>query len=657
MAIETRQNPFMNTVRVLLGVFILVTFASFWYVSRQDGYDKQYITFSAELRVLIERLTRVAGESVVEAKKNSFAYLRYRVNEFSVILEILKRGKQDAEGNYLLPPSQSSIQNKELADLARLWEVEKKNAEIILNNQEVVLSAHDIVNNLVSTLRNIRQDYLDMITLLSNRTPAISGNDFVELVQQVVAIQDIETRLRDVLDVNVDTSDLEKQFAARVDAFGKKIQDIKTKYNNDAVLPKILDTERLFVTVKDRTNDIIQTAQTLTKVHGAWLSIMGMIPNFLEYTTNLEKAYSADSDKRLINDTNVQILSAITVLLLILLLYLMYIENRKLQREIKQLVSELKDLGTGNLSVQATTIGVTGAISEAINYALSTLRKLVTSINQTSEKVGSSANSVKRIAEDLNKAITHQTVEIGNATASANAMAESIDRVVSNAKKSAQVAENSVEIAHEGAIVVNNTIEGMERIREQIRKTEKRIRRLGESSQEIGEIVSLIDGISEQTNLLSLNASIQAAMAGDVGLGFAVVADEVQQLAVKSSQATKEVENLVKAIQTDTARAAESMQQAITEVSTGTNLAHDAGKALAKIESVSKNLSELIQNMSTSAEEQAIVANRISKMMEIIESIAQQTATGTTSTAESIGDLAHLVQELRSSVAEFKLPT
>jgi twitching motility protein PilJ len=396
----------------------------------------------------------------------------------------------------------------------------------------------------------------------------------------------------------------------------------------------------------------------LDKVNAAWLAIYNMIPTFLEYTTDLEKAYSSNVSNRLINETTAFILGAITFLLLMALLYIMYNNNKKLESEIHQLVNELQDLGNGNLAVQATEgVGLTASIAEAVNYALKALRHLVHSINQTSEKVSVSAEDVKRIATDLNAAINHQSTEIVNVANSTTRMASSIDKVAQNAKKSAQVAENSVDIAHQGAIVVNNTIEGMERIRDQIRKTEKRIRRLGKSSQEIGEIVSLIDGISEQTNLLSLNASIQAAMAGEVGLGFAVVADEVQQLAVKSSQATKEVESLVKAIQSDTGHAVEAMEEAIAEVNAGSKLAQDAGFALDKFEKVSTNLSELIQGISQAADEQADVAGKISKMMEIIESIAGQTSKGTDVTAESISNLAALIQELRNSVAEFKLPT
>jgi twitching motility protein PilJ len=218
------------------------------------------------------------------------------------------------------------------------------------------------------------------------------------------------------------------------------------------------------------------------------------------------------------------------------------------------------------------------------------------------------------------------------------------------------VAERSVAIANTGAEVVQNTIHGMDNIREQIQETSKRIKRLGESSQEIGDIVSLINDIADQTNILALNAAIQASMAGDAGRGFAVVADEVQRLAERSSAATKQIEALVKTIQSDTNEAVISMEQTTAEVVRGARLATDAGEALEQIERVSQELAELIQNISNAARQQASSAGHISNTMNVIQEITTQTSSGTTTTARSIGNLAQMAQELKNSVAGFKLP-
>ena len=204
--------------------------------------------------------------------------------------------------------------------------------------------------------------------------------------------------------------------------------------------------------------------------------------------------------------------------------------------------------------------------------------------------------------------------------------------------------------------MVQNTINGMDTIREQIQDTAKRIKRLGESSQEIGDIVSLINDIADQTNILALNAAIQASMAGDAGRGFAVVADEVQRLAERSSAATKQIEALVKTIQSDTNEAVISMEQTTAEVVRGARLAQDAGMALEEIERVSQELAELIQNISNAARQQAASAGHISNTMNVIQEITQQTNAGTTATARSIGNLADMATELRNSVEGFTLP-
>jgi twitching motility protein PilJ len=218
------------------------------------------------------------------------------------------------------------------------------------------------------------------------------------------------------------------------------------------------------------------------------------------------------------------------------------------------------------------------------------------------------------------------------------------------------VAERSVAIANKGNEVVHNTINGMDNIREQIQDTAKRIKRLGESSQEIGDIVSLIDDIADQTNILALNAAIQASLAGEAGRGFAVVADEVQRLAERSSSATRQIEALVRTIQADTNEAVISMEQTTAEVVRGARLAQDAGVALAEIEGVSQNLAELIHSISDAAQLQTSSAGQISHTMSVIQQITAQTSAGSGATADSIRHLARMASEMRRSVSGFTLP-
>lgn len=332
-------------------------------------------------------------------------------------------------------------------------------------------------------------------------------------------------------------------------------------------------------------------------------------------------------------------------------------QNERNQAAILQLLDEIADLAEGDLSIHASvTENFTGAIADSINFAIDQMRGLVSNINHLSVQVAKAAARTQATAGELASAAENQAKEIGAASHAINEMAVSIDHVSSNAAESAAVAERAVEIANKGADVVQDTITGMDTIRGQIQETSKRIKRLGESSQEIGDIVSLINDIADQTNILSLNAAIQASMAGDAGRGFAVVADEVQRLAERSSAATKQIAALVKTIQTDTNEAVISMEQTTSEVVNGAKRAQDAGVALEEIENVSTSLAELIQNISNAARAQAASAGHVSNTMNVIQEITAQTVTASEQTASSIGNLAKMANEMRESVEGFKLP-
>ena len=333
-------------------------------------------------------------------------------------------------------------------------------------------------------------------------------------------------------------------------------------------------------------------------------------------------------------------------------------QNEHNQTAILQLLDELADLADGDLTVRASvTENFTGAIADSINFAIDQMRSLVSNINDLSVKVAKAAGDSQGTSSDLATAAENQAKEIGQASTAINDMAISIDRVSSNAAESASVAERAAEIANKGSHVVQDTIGGMDSIRSQMQDTAKRIKRLGESSQEIGDIVSLINDIADQTNILSLNAAIQASMAGDAGRGFAVVADEVQRLAERSSAATKQIAALVKTIQTDTNEVVISMEQTTAEVVEGAKRAQDAGVALEEIENVSTSLAELIQNISNVARQQAATAGQVSNTMNVIQEITSKTADSTDQAASSIGELAYVANEMKSSVEGFKLPS
>jgi twitching motility protein PilJ len=335
----------------------------------------------------------------------------------------------------------------------------------------------------------------------------------------------------------------------------------------------------------------------------------------------------------------------------------MEFQNRHNQDAILQLLDEMGDLADGDLTASATvTEDITGAIADSVNYTIDALRDLVENINTTTLQVASAAQETQATSMHLTDASEHQAQQITEVSTAINEMAGSIEEVSQNAGQSSDVAKQSVQLAAEGNVAVKKAITGMDSIREHIQETSKRIKRLGESSQEIGDIVELINDIAEQTNILSLNAAIQATMAGEAGRGFAVVADEVQRLAERSSKATKQIEAIVRTIQSDTNEAISSMEKSTTGVVLGAKLSQDAGTSLEQIETVSNQLAALIDNISNAAKQQAKAAISTSDSMNVIQEITMQTSTGTNESAASIGRLLELTNDLRKSVSGFKLP-
>jgi twitching motility protein PilJ len=331
--------------------------------------------------------------------------------------------------------------------------------------------------------------------------------------------------------------------------------------------------------------------------------------------------------------------------------------DRQNQEAIDSLLQELSSLAEGDLTVQAT-VGeeITQDIAQSINYAVQRLREIVTGINQTAHAVANNAESTRTAAATLAEAAAQQAEQVDSATEEVNNMAKAFDSMSSRSRNSSDVAHQSVEIANNGAEKVRETIAGMDLIRDQIQETSKRIKRLGESSQEIGTIVGLINGIAEQTNILALNAAIQAASAGGAGKGFAMVADEVQELAESATQATRRIESLVQTIQADTAEAVHSMEDTTAEVVRGANLAEDAGQALQKIEAVSSDLSNLIQDIASEAQSQTSATTRIANLMKAVRDVSIRNSNTSKTTAETIEELAELVMHLSESVSDFKLP-
>lgn len=663
----------------LLVTFIVLLALTFGYVGRQADYDKQYIEIGGELRVLSQRIVTEAEGAA--AGTGDFARLRAVRDEFEQNLRRLQRG----DATVGLPPSPVGVAQP-LQVVTTQWQRLRANTDVILSNEKLLQSLGQFVGTINAVTPKLTAASEQLIEMMVSRGSA--GAEDVAAAQaqialashQVVLVQRISSNVNKVFqsgqgsEVAAQAADLFRHdaaaFVANLEGMRQGNAGMKITRVADSEMRKKLDEiAELFGSITQLDLLILEQFPELFKVQDAGKIMLVNSGTILAATTALVGAYASLEKSRPVTATVGYILGAIALLNLLVLGYKLRRDalarlavsaeqNQHNQEAILRLLDEMADLADGDLTVRATvTESITGAIADAVNYAIDALRNLVTNINETTVQVSSAAQETQTTAIHLAEASNQQAEQITEASAAINEMAVSIQQVSSSALESAGVARNSVNIATKGAGAVQNTMQGMDIIREQIQETSKRIKRLGESSQEIGDIVELINDIADQTNILALNAAIQAAMAGEAGRGFAVVADEVQRLAERSANATKQIEALVKTIQTDTNEAIISMEQSTTGVVSGARLAQDAGASLKEIENVSTHLADLIQNISQAARQQSSAAANISDTMNSIQQITTQTSVGTSETAASVGNLADLANDLRKSVAGFKLPS
>jgi twitching motility protein PilJ len=664
------DNPLMGGSVVLIVLSIIGLFVTSWVQTVESSRDKEYIASAGELRVLSQSIAKNSTEAA-GGKEEAFNQLQLSRQAFERHWNNLLNGNPEMD----LPASPESVE-AEMTQLSEVWDRVRGNADQILESQEVVLTLHEVAETLSETIPQLQVEYEEVVEiLLESEAPA----DQVVIAQkQSLLAERIVRSVNKVLAGGDDAVLAADNFGRDASLFGRVMNGMLegnvamniSQVEDEEAIYSLEEIADLFEFVSGSVDEILENSPDLFHVRESANAIFLDSQALLDSSSALSVRFQTLSDDRPFFKTAVGVYICLIALFVGGAGYGYGVfrdsekermeeaeSNEQNQNAILRLLDEIADLADGDLTTQATvTEDFTGAIADSINFAIDQMRGLVSAINETAVQVSAAAQETQATAMHLAEASEHQAQEIAGASAAINEMAVSIDQVSANAAESSAVAERSVAIANKGAEVVQNTINGMDTIREQIQETSKRIKRLGESSQEIGDIVSLINDIADQTNILSLNAAIQASMAGEAGRGFAVVADEVQRLAERSAAATKQIESLVKAIQSDTNEAVISMEQTTSEVVTGARLAQDAGVALEEIETVSKNLADLIQNISNAARQQASSAGHISNTMNVIQEITSQTSSGTTATAKSIGNLAELANHLRESVAGFKLP-
>ncbi len=662
-----------NVIGGLALLAVLLTVGSFAYVVYYSNFDEEYTARTEGARVATQSIARNTLEAVA-GDAGAFSRLAAARAELERNIRALESGNPETG----LPPateySESTVASLERA--GGLWDVSRQYVDVILEREELTLG---LVRMTEQFLRFEVPQLERELELVAGRLAETGANpEQVFLASQgMLAIQGIGRDLDAMARGILGRTTVNRNLLENLERLNDSIEGLRADATiTDPEVMRLLEqAQRTASNVEAEVMPVIEDSVEIYMVHDAAVWISMLSGNLEADTGNLLAVFRDLPEERPVKWWFGFVLGGLfTVLLLLRIVLDRIIAGRELaaqreerekadaaakqnQQAILDLLDEIQGLSEGDLTVQAS-VGeeFTGAIGDAFNDSIEALRSLVTTINETSVQVSSAAQQTQATAMHLAEASDHQAHQITAASAAINEMAVSIDQVSRNSEESADVARRSVELAHKGADTVRRTIDGMDTIREQIQETSKRIKRLGESSQEIGNIVELINDIADQTNILALNASIQAAMAGEAGRGFAVVADEVQRLAERSGNATKQIEALVKTIQTDTNEAVISMEQSTAGVVSGARLAEDAGEALREIETTSQQLAGLIQNISEAARQQAQAAGNISDTMNVIQEITSQTSAGTNETATSIGNLADLANDLRNSVAGFKLP-
>ena len=656
---------------MLLLVAIAVAAVDFFLLNKKNGEEAKAVELTTEIQVASQRIAKKATEA---AGGNLDAFAELEATRNTIDSDITKLNKGDAQSGMPAYADVGGVQ-KPVAELTKAWQSLNSNATKILGNKELVLNSAATAADFSAQIPILNSRMDEVVNALTNANGSskqvlISSRQMLLADRMIRRVQDIlaggqgaqgaadgfqrDARLYGAVLNGLINGSADFGIQALTSPAAKEIlNDIYQKWTGlGEPVQKILDAASGLQDVKSAADNMFLDSETVLLRARDLAAKLGTLPG-----------------TRLFPNVWWGLAAAAAAGVLALLLVFAQIRdgrrryqvtaelNQRNQEAILRLLDEMGSLAEGDLTVKATvTEDITGAIADSVNFAVEALRSLVTTINETAVQVSAAAQETQATAMHLAEAAEHQAQQINTATDRINEIANSINQVSKNSSESADVAQRSVQIATNGADVVRQTIAGMDSIRDQIQETSKRIKRLGESSQEIGSIVELINDISEQTNILALNAAIQAASAGEAGRGFAVVADEVQRLAERASNATKRIETLVQTIQSDTNEAVSSMEQTTSEVVAGARLAEDAGTALGEIEKVSSDLSSLIQGISSAAQQQSAAASNITATMNTIQSITAQTSQGANQTAASIGNLAQLAADLRRSVADFKLP-
>lgn len=655
-----RRAPEVRRQFAALGValaFLVVGAVLLYYVQSSSRRDRAWIEDARQLVADIGQISKVAGDAA-RGIAPDFRALSGKAVNFDDSVKMLRKG--DAAAGLLPMPASVGPQ---LARLEAAWAQMKKPLDELLSRQDAYGRTVTNVAVIAAAAPKAAAVYDQLAQRLVERGAPSTHTALV--AAQLVHLERLQTEARRLLGDGGDARRPATRIDAEVRAFTANSQTLLAQGVDSALVRNAMSE---FAPVEVASRAIVADAPVVEALQGSSALLQSEGGKVLAAATALEQAL--DEGLRTSRILPYIAFGAIGLALIALLAvgWIAVVSLRarqtaaeageaRQQQAILQLLDEISTLANGDLTVDVTvTEDFTGAIADSINYTVQTLRGLAGTINRTSEQIVASAAGTSEIARRMSEASERQARDVSAVTNIVTASSQKLQDVAARAEKLAVQAQNSVQTAHNGAATVDRTIRNMASLRETIQDTAKRIKRLGESSQEIGNITELINDITERTNTLALNASIQAAMAGEAGRGFAVVADQVQRLAESAASATRQIETLVKTIQADTNEAIVSMERSTANVVSGAKSAEEAGQSLTRIEASSQELAGLIQEISGAARNQSAEAARIAGAMQSIREIAVQTSGSAGQTSKAIGELNTLSDKLRESVAGFKLP-